>query len=178
MKRFIGVLGVVTIVACTTTTSVGRPIYKEQFEQVSVGKSTVGDVRKYFGHPMEMLISTSGTVEMTWSWSVAESSATAFVPFAGGGATGTTTKIVARFDKSGLLTEILRGGGTMDISMGTSGGRMEINATPGELQSAPIVIEGGGAKCSKSVPCPDPLVCTMMEGKDYGYCVGGKAKAP
>lgn len=36
--------------------------------------------------------------------------------------------------------------------------------------------QGIGARCTRADPCPGSLACAMVEGKDYGYCVGGTPK--
>ena len=90
--------------------------------------------------------------------------------------TGTSTKVVASFDRSGILAELLRGGATLDVTSGTvfqgyeSAG--EQKATPGELEAMPPIITGIGKKCIESTPCPLGLRCSMVAEKDYGFCIG------
>jgi hypothetical protein len=176
MNRIVAVAALV-VAGCATT---GSPIYREQYAQAQIGKSTIADVRKFFGHPTDTLFSSSGTTELTWQWSYTETKATSFIPFAayagGAGVTGTSTKVVARFDRHGVLAELLRGGATLDVTSGTVFQGYESvgdqKATAGELEAMPTAIGGVGAKCRIGTPCPSLLNCAMVEGKDYGYCVG------
>ena len=172
---------IATTCSLTACATMGNPVYQQEYSLAIIGKSTIAEVRKYFGHPTELLVSSDGTSEMIWQWSESETKATSFIPFAayvgGAGATGTTTKIVARFGADGVLRELLRGGATVDITSGTvmQGYKSvgEQKATPGELAPMPTTRPGTGARCDKESPCEGRWMrCVLMEGKDYGYCMG------
>jgi hypothetical protein len=161
----------------------GRPIYQEQFDKAVIGKSTVAEVRQYFGHPTDLLVSSSGASEMTWQWAESETKATSFIPFAayvgGAGATGVATKIVARFRADGVLTELLRGGSTVDIVSGTVfQGYQTVGsqaATPGDLTKRSSLPSNIGERCTKPEDCMGNTVCALAtdaDGQTRGRCIG------
>lgn len=178
-----GKLAVVAFVACAGCATMGKPIYQEQFDKAVIGKSTVADVRQYFGHPVDLLVSSNGTSEMTWQWAESETKATSFIPFAtyvgGAGATGVATKIVARFGADGVLTELLRGGSTVDITSGTVfQGYKSVGtqaATPGDLQKRSNLPSNIGESCTAPEDCLGNTVCVLSKGSDgetKGRCIG------
>ena len=178
MNRLHLAVAAALLAGCAT---VGNPIYQSQFDSVTVGKSTVVDVRRAFGHPTDLLVSSSGSVEMTWQWSETETKATSFIPFAGmvgeAGTTGKTTKIVARFAPDGMLIDLLRGGATMDVVAGTvfqgykTVGSQQAHA--GDLpKGAPP--QNVGEPCTVQEDCRGGAVCQATTGLDNtrrSYCI-------
>lgn len=172
------------VIALSGCATMGNPVYQQEFDKVVVGKSTITEVRRYWGHPSDLLVSSNGNAEMTWEWTESQVKATSFIPFAayvgGAGTTGTTTKIVGRFSPDGVLREVLRGGSTVDITSGTvtQGYKTvgEVKAQPGTLEPMPSIRPGTGQKCSDDSPCPGSMVCSKVADKDYGFCVGGIPK--
>ena len=175
MTRLVAVAAALALAGCAT---MGTPVYQENYGKAVIGKSTIQDVRKAWGHPTDLLVSTTGTSELTWEWSESQVKATSFIPFAayvgGAGTTGVTTKVVARFGKDGVLTDILRGGGTVDITSGTVFQGYETvgekKATVGDLPN--MDVNTLGKRCDARTMCAPPSTCSMVEGKSYGYCVG------
>ena len=46
------------VAAAAGCTTINRPVYRQQYEQVAIGKSTLPEVRALFGKPSDMLADT------------------------------------------------------------------------------------------------------------------------
>jgi hypothetical protein len=181
MKRLAAVLAALAIAACATT---GTPVYREQYQQAVVGKTTGQDLVAIFGPPTMVMRGSDGRVtELHWEWSYTEVKGESFIPFANlagvAGQKGTKNKVQARLDTAGVLADLSHGGTYIDTSGGSIFQGYEVTGKTAALTGLPGRNDGKsvsiGAKCKYYGDClePDsPFRCAIQPGKDYGYCIG------
>jgi hypothetical protein len=175
------VLAVVAALALAGCASVGNPVYKQDYEQVRVGQTTIAEVIENFGPPT-VIMRGSNDVECTWEWHNSNVKAVSFIPGAGlvgvAGTEGRRGIVTALFDGDGIL-RILRNGGS---DFETTGGSVlqgykttgKVKAVDTTLPVRPTSQEAVSCKVAADPgadSCPKGERCIGMPGRNTGYCV-------